>query len=376
MSKVEWKTLGDVVDYIRGVTYSKQDEVYFPDNEPVYRVLRSNNITIKSNTLNFSDLKYISQRVKIKKNQILSKGDILICAGNGSTEHIGKVAFINESIDYTFGGFMGVIRCKDSAYSKYLYYILCSTVFKNFLRKNFNGGAINNLNADLLYKFRFPLTDLFAIKQIVSQLDTFTTLIAKLESELTLRQKQYEFYREELLNFDGDEEVEWKKLGDYISLQRGKRVVKSDLSEENSIPVYQNSLKPLGYYNQTNRKKQTTFIICAGAAGEVGFSNCDFWAADDCFTVKCINEVTNKYIYYLLINEQNKIKTMVRKAGVPRLSPDSILQLAVLIPTVQIQQQIVSQLDTFEQLIAALKREIALRQKQYEFYREKLLTFE
>ena len=395
MSKVEWKRLGDVVDYIRGVTYSKQDEVYFPDNEPVYRVLRSNNITIKSNTLNFSDLKYISQRVKIKKNQILSKGDILICAGNGSTEHIGKVAFINESIDYTFGGFMGVIRCKDSAYSKYLYYILCSTIFKNFLRKNFNGGAINNLNADLLYKFRFPLTDLFAIKQIVSQLDIFTTLIAKLEGELTLRQKQYEFYREELLNFDGDEEVEWKTLGDICRIKgrigfRGYTIDDQVTEGEGAL-----SFSPGNIVNGQLDFKTCTYITWEKyyESPEIIVNIGDVVFCKTGSTVGKVVYISTlpqlvifkdltilpKYLNYVLgkSDMQCKIKSLAGIGSVPNISQAKLSTLLIPVPKDPYrQQQIVSQLDTFEQLIAALKREIALRQKQYEFYREKLLTFE
>ena len=81
--------------------------------------------------------------------------------------------------------------------------------------------------------------------------------------------------------------VEYKRLGDICKLARGTRVVKKDLSINGAYPVYQNSLKPLGYYDQFNRAEETTFIICAGAAGDIGYSKVKFWSADYCFSVIC-----------------------------------------------------------------------------------------
>ena len=81
--------------------------------------------------------------------------------------------------------------------------------------------------------------------------------------------------------------VEYKKLVDCISIQRGTRVVRSQLSNDGKYPVYQNSLTPLGYHFECNCKKNTTYIIVAGAAGDIGYSTVDFWAADDCFCLVC-----------------------------------------------------------------------------------------
>ena len=81
--------------------------------------------------------------------------------------------------------------------------------------------------------------------------------------------------------------VEWKKLGEICELERGVRVIKKDLQEEGLIPVYQNSLTPLGYFDKSNYPANTPFVICAGAAGEIGFCNKPFWAADDCTCILC-----------------------------------------------------------------------------------------
>ena len=170
--------------------------------------------------------------------------------------------------------------------------------------------------------------------------------------------------------------VEWKKLGEVCGLERGVRVIKKDLQQEGLIPVYQNSLVPLGFFNKSNYPPNTPFVICAGAAGEVGFCSKPFWAADDCTCILCSPSIDNKYIYYCLLVNQHTLKSQVRKASVPRLSKDVISKLIIPIPSLSEQQRIVEQLDTFTSSIENLKEQIALRRKQYEYYRDQLLDLE
>ena len=169
--------------------------------------------------------------------------------------------------------------------------------------------------------------------------------------------------------------VTYKKLVDAVSIERGKRVVRSQLSTSGKYPVYQNSLTPLGYHTDCNYSANTTFIIVAGAAGEIGFSDKAFWAADDCFTVVCPENVLNRYIYHLLLNNQNQLASKVRKASIPRLSRSAIENLVIPIPPLDVQREIVRILDNFTELTVELTAELTARQKQYAFYRNKLLTF-
>ena len=145
---VVYKPFFDIADYIRGVTYGKSKEI--TDGSDGYNLLRANNITLSSNTLNFDEVKVIDFSVKVKDSQMLTKGDILICAGSGSKEHIGKVAYILEDMNYTFGGFMGVIRTNPLfVSSRYMFHILTSTMFKEHLRKasGASSSTINNINS-------------------------------------------------------------------------------------------------------------------------------------------------------------------------------------------------------------------------------------
>ena len=173
--------------------------------------------------------------------------------------------------------------------------------------------------------------------------------------------------------------VKYKKLVDAVSIERGKRVVRSQLSIRGKYPVYQNSLTPLGYHTDYNYNANTTFIIVAGAAGEIGFSDKAFWAADDCFTVVCPENVLNRYIYHLLLNNQNQLASKVRKASIPRLSRSTIENLVIPIPPLDVQREIVRMLDSYTESVVELQRqltvELTARGIQYSYYRNKLLTF-
>ena len=170
------------------------------------------------------------------------------------------------------------------------------------------------------------------------------------------------------------------KLGQVVNLQRGKRLVKKQLTAAGSFPVYQNRLTPLGYFEQSNRVKETSFVICAGAAGEIGYSDTDFWAADDVYTLETSEDISDKFMYYVLLSKQDRLKSQVRKASIPRLSKDAIDKVTFYLPSFTEQERIVSILDNFNTLTTSisegLPKEIEQRQKQYAYWREQLFNFD
>ena len=165
--------------------------------------------------------------------------------------------------------------------------------------------------------------------------------------------------------------VEYRKLGETVSISRGIRVVRAELQSEGEYPVYQNSLIPMGYYDKSNCSGRTSFIIGAGAAGEIGYSEVDFWAADDCFYFVCEENVNSRFLYHALLGQESLIKGQVRKASIPRLSRPVVEKLLIPVPPLSIQNEIVKLLDNFTELTA----ELLLRKKQYNFYRDSLLNF-
>ena len=271
-----------------------------------------------------------------------------------------------------------ILLRSDEVNNKYLYYLFQGNNFQRDLSKITSSTGQTKFNKTNLKQIPIPLPPLSVQQEIVRILDKFTELEAELEAELDCRKRQYEYYRNNLLSYEGNE-VEWKTLGEVTEIIRGKRVVKKDLAEEGMFAVFQNSMKPLGYYNKSNAPAQTTFIICAGAAGEIGFMKDAFWAADDVYYFKNNQNLNNKYLYYFLLTQQIKISQQVRRASIPRLSKSSFDKLLIPLPPLEEQQRIATILDKFDTLVNSisegLPKEIALRRKQYEYYREQLLSF-
>ena len=202
--KVEWKTLGEVCDYIRGIIYSKTAET---TDSCGWKVLRANNITLETRTLNFDEVKRVKSATRIRENQMLYRGDILICAGSGSKDHIGKTAYIDHNMDCTFGGFMGVLRVteENTISSRFLFHYIGSSAFINYLKTTLKSSTINNLNAGIINPFPIPIPPLSEQRRIVDILDRFDTLTNSisegLTKEIALRRKQYAYYRDALLSF-------------------------------------------------------------------------------------------------------------------------------------------------------------------------------
>ncbi len=174
--------------------------------------------------------------------------------------------------------------------------------------------------------------------------------------------------------------VEYKQLGDVVTITRGKRVVRNQLFAVGQYPVYQNSLTPLGYYTESNVAGGTAFVIVAGAAGDIGYSEVDFWAADDCFAMIGTSGIMNRYIYHWLLLNQYYIRSKVRKASIPRLSRNVLEDMQIPVPPLDAQREIVRILDTFTALTTELQTHLQAertqRLRQYEYYRDMLLSEE
>ena len=170
--------------------------------------------------------------------------------------------------------------------------------------------------------------------------------------------------------------VEYKKLGDICKVLRGKRLTTRDLSEDGEFPVYHGGIEPIGYYKKNNRVANSTMVINVGAsAGTVGFCDKEFWSSDGCFCFAQNELVNQKYLYFFLQTVEYSIKSKVRKAGIPTLDNKDVEKIMIPIPPLAVQEEIVRILDKFNFLAAELQAELQARQQQYEYYRNKLLTF-
>ncbi len=204
----EIKRLDDVVEFQRGLTYSKKDEVEFSENI----VLRSNNVDLFRNQLDFSELKYINSSIEIPENKKVKKGSLLICTANGSKSHLGKVALIDDDYNYAFGGFMGLINPKQKLDSKFLFYLMTSDNCKKFINELSDGANINNLKFGDLGQFEIPIPPLAEQQRIVSILDESFAAIdkAKANAEQNLKNAKelFESYLEGVFESD---DGDWEK---------------------------------------------------------------------------------------------------------------------------------------------------------------------
>ena len=166
--------LGEVCELVRGVTYTKGDEVSKGGKE----VLRANNIAKDTSSLDLSEIKHVSAQLEFSEDKRLRKDDVFICLASGSKSHIGKVAFISSDTDYYFGGFMGAVRVKPGWLNPaYLFHQLRQSHFNNFLRDQIAGANINNLGAKLLYRFQIPLPPIEVQKEIVAEIEGYQKVI-------------------------------------------------------------------------------------------------------------------------------------------------------------------------------------------------------
>lgn len=170
--------------------------------------------------------------------------------------------------------------------------------------------------------------------------------------------------------------VEYKPLGDkdVSIMQRGTSLTKKD-SIEGIYPVISGGKVPAFYCNQFNREGETITVAGSGAgAGYVQYWNEPIFVCD-AFSIKGIGDVSTKYLYYCLTNLQEKIYATKKGGGVPHVHIASIEKFLVPIPPPQVQKEIIHILDDFTNLAAELQAELQARKEQYEYYRDKLLSF-
>lgn len=389
---VPYVRITEVADYIRGITYNKGDE----ELDGPKSVLRANNITLSSNTLNLDNVKHVSDSVKVRDNQRLYAGDILICAGSGSKEHIGKVAYIFEDMEETFGGFMGVIRSKANLDNRYLFHLLTSNLFLGYLRGALSTTTINNLNSRVMKGFVIPVPPLEVQREIVRILDTFSKMEAELEAELEARKQQYEHYRVSLLT--SVESAKWSTLGDIssrVSTGATPKAGKPEYYRDGTIPWLRTGEVTFGEVFDTEIKitdqalKETgtswikencVIVAISGAtAARSAINKIPLTTNQHCCNLQIDESLANyRFVFFWVSSKYEELKSLGRGAR-SDLNTKIIKDFPIPVPSLEEQARIVGILDKFDALVndlsIGLPAELAARRQQYEYYRDKLLTF-
>lgn len=173
--------------------------------------------------------------------------------------------------------------------------------------------------------------------------------------------------------------VEFVKLGDCCSFKRGTTITAKN-AIPGDVPVLAGGQKPAYYHNEANRTGET--IVVAGSGAYAGFVS--YWTIpvflSDSFSVEPDDRLVVKFVYYFLKNIQQKIFATKKGSGVPHVHGSSIEKFEIPLPPIEVQTEIVRILDKFTsleaELEAELKAELDCRKRQYEYYRDKLLSFE
>jgi len=414
---VERYPLSEVATYVRGVTYKKSDESEFG---PI-KVLRSNNISVNSNTLNFKDVKTVGPDVRVRANQRLRKNDILMSAASGSRAHVGKVAFIDSDMDFCFGGFMAVIRTQPTLVPRFLFHLLAGKAFSDFLEVSLSTSTINNLSASLVGGFPVPTPPLHVQEEIVRILDTFTELETELEAELEARTAQYKETRNRLMDFDVVENhpfadlvrelcpegVQQRRLADVISHIRTGLNPRSNfrLNQDGAVGWYVTVRELDGF--DIRYKDKTDRLDGEGlrriqqrsqlSAGDVLFSGTGTIGRTALVTAEPLDwnikegvyaltpdssQINSRFLIYLLNSGEVAARIESKSAGstVKSIPFSALKGIELPVPPLPVQEEIVRILDSFDALVSdlsvGLPAEIFARRKQYEYYRDKLLSFE
>ena len=165
-----------------------------------------------------------------------------------------------------------------------------------------------------------------------------------------------------------------KKLGEVCSVKKGVRVVKRNLTTNGLYPVYQNTNFPLGYSNHYNVEANTPFVIIGGSAGQIGICREKYWAADDCAFFAC-HDITNEYLYYVLLLNQSNILHNVRTGTIPRLDRTFLSGMLVYISSnIAEQQAIATILTKMDDEITALEAKKAKYEAIKQGMMQQLLT--
>lgn len=373
----EYKKLGEVASFFRGLTYSGKDEVSFSNNI----VLRSNNIDLNTNTIIFDELKFISDSIIIPKDKKLKKNSIFMCMSNGSKLHLGKVAFIDKEYPYAFGGFMGLIVPKeDELMPKMAYYYFCSQKFKTYLSSIGNGANINNIKFVDIAKDTIPIPPKSTQLSIVSELDKINELIRLKKEQL----KDYEnlaqsiFY--EMFGDPVGNEKGWevKKLGEVCSVGTGSTPnrknkeyyehgiypwVKS--TEVCNLPIYSVeefiTEEALQNTNCGLYPKDSILMAMYGQGktrGQVGLLKIEACTNQAVAAIVPSKKINSIFLYRHLMLMYEHIRDMARGGNQANLNLTIVRSIQILLPPLPLQHLFAQRIEQIERQKSAVQKSI------------------
>lgn len=395
-AKVEWKPLGDVT--------LQTSNIKWRDVEGIYRYIDLTSVNIETKSI-IETAEIEASNAPSRAQKLVEKDDVIFATTRPTQQryclidekHSGAVA----STGYC------VLRAKQSeVLPKWILYWIASSDFKTYVEENQTGSAYPAISDAKVKEFKIPIPcpdnpakSLAIQAEIVRILDAFTAVTAELTAELNMRKKQYNYYRDTLLSFE-EGEVEWKPLGEVGEFIRGGGLQKKDFQESGigcihygqiytHYGLYANVTKSYvseEFFKKARKAKTGDLVVATTSENDEDVCKAVAWLGCDEIAVSsdaCIyrHELNPKYVSYFFQTEQFQAqkKPYITGTKVRRVNADDLAKILIPFPPLTEQERIVSILDKFDALTnsitAGLPREIALRQQQYEYYRDMLLRF-
>ena len=384
---VEYKMLGEVSEFRAGWGFPESEQGKTDGKYPFYKVSDMNSSDVFMDVAN----NYISEEISIKLRCKPAPKGTIIFPKIGATMGTNKKRILTKDSCYD-NNVMGLIAKSSVINGMFLYYYFSRFKLMDFAKGT---GAVPSLDTNKLKRLLIPIPPLEVQNEIVRIFDHFTNLAAELQAELQARKEQYEYYRNKLLVFDktekGAQSVTWMKMSEIGDICMCKRIMKEQTNTISGVPFYK-----IGTFGKSadayisrelyeDYKNRFSFPIkgevLISASGTIGRSviydgkDAYFQDSNIVWIHNDETKVLNKYLYhYYQIIEWN-----VEGGTIKRLYNSNLAKTKIAVPSLSDQQRIVSILDKFEALVndltEGLPAEIAAVQEQYEYYRNKLLSF-
>lgn len=391
---VEYVRLGDIMYIQRGAS-PRPIQNYLTDDEYGIPWIKIGDVSIESKYITSTKERVTKEGAA--KSRFLKRGSFIL----SNSMSFGR-PYILEIDGCIHDGWISMCDFEKHLLPDFLYYLLRSSVVQDFwISKANSGGAVTNLNSDIVRSTLIPVPPLPVQEEIVRILDTFTELQAELQAELQKRQQQYNFYRDNLLtNFTEEQNVKEYSLGELGTFTRGNGLQKKDFTKEGVGCIHYGQIytrfgafadKTLTYVNKelASRLLQVekgNLVIACTSENVEDICKSVAWLGEDNICTgghACVfkHNQNPKYISYFFQTEYffNQKKKYTYGTKVKDIKPDSIAKIKISLPSLKEQERIVSILDRFDtltnDLTSGLPTEMEKRRQQYEYYRDRLLTF-
>lgn len=378
---VEWKELGEVCELKNGYTPSKTNKEFWENGTiPWFRLedIRKNGRVLSNS------LQHVSRNA-IKGGKVFTANSLIV----STTATIGEVALITVPFlcNQQITAVMKKQKYEKDLDIKFLFYYL--QILSSDMKKGINEGSFPIVSLSKMRSFKIPILPLEIQEKIVQILDKFTDYVTELTSELTSRKKQYSYYRDKLLSFEDEVyQVEWKKLNECLKKGKGTKITASQMKllHKDGAPIRifagGKTYADVNYGDIPDKDIHTEEAIVVKSRGIIDFEYCTepFSFKNEFWSYSSDNENINlRYIYHYLVHNKEHFQNIANNMQMPQISSNDTEKFKIPVPSLEIQSRIVQVLDNFDMvcndLNIGLPKEIELRQKQYEYFREKLLTF-